>query len=277
MDKFIFVFVFIFHATYQSVLGMNVLYMDELCSASTKSIDVYSRIRLKLTRHDIYLPKFRCQVTLKTNPGDYIWIKFKELNIESICKNDWLELADGPSRSYPYIAGSKFCGYNTPTGIYKTNGNFLTVYFESDSSIEGTGFDIIVEPSVSKYMDNYCQRTIGIEDIDQIRLKLTKNQTYQPHLSCRVTIVTQFRKRMMLYFRDLRIEGSGDCYNDWLEIHDGSSDTHPHLAGGRLCGRSTPSGVYKSRGRYITLYFESDSIVQDTGFDMVITAFASGT
>ena len=82
--------------------------MDELCSASTKSTDVYSRIRLKLTRHDIYLPKFRCQVTLKTNPGDYIWIKFKELNIESICKNDWLELADGPSRSYPYIAGMEF-------------------------------------------------------------------------------------------------------------------------------------------------------------------------
>ena len=80
-------------------------YMDTYCDSSI-NVGFYDQIRLKLTSSYNYRPNFKCQVTLKTDLGDRMMVFFKDLDMESTCSNDWVELDDGQSRSDPYIAGN---------------------------------------------------------------------------------------------------------------------------------------------------------------------------
>ena len=46
---------------------------------------------------------------------------------------------------------------------------------------------------------------------------------------------------------------------------------------GKYCGFSRPPGVYHTSSDSLTLYFRSDSSVQYSGFEMIITRYHTGT
>uniref|UniRef100_H2YSJ2 CUB domain-containing protein n=1 Tax=Ciona savignyi TaxID=51511 RepID=H2YSJ2_CIOSA len=53
------------------------------------------------------------------------------------CSFDYLSVFDGPSTSSSLIG--KYCGSEVPPSI-TGSGSYLTVYFHSDSSVQGDGF-----------------------------------------------------------------------------------------------------------------------------------------
>ena len=83
----------------------------------------------------------------------------------------------------------------------------------------------------SVYMDIYCGGTIDVGNYNQIRLHLTSSSSYDPDMSCQVTVQTKFAEQMMLYFEDLNMEMSPNCMNTYLEIHDGVSRADPYIGG----------------------------------------------
>ena len=48
-----------------------------------------------------------------------------------------------------------------------------------------------------------------------------------------------------------------------------------HL-GGKLCGNTAPTNTYRSLGKSMTVYFQSDGSDQFSGFKMVVTPFHTG-
>ena len=48
------------------------------------------------------------------------------------------------------------------------------------------------------------------------------------------------------------------------------------IPGGKLCGKPAPSGVYKTTGRYMTLYFGNDDPYYGTYFDVIVTSYHRG-
>ena len=44
----------------------------------------------------------------------------------------------------------------------------------------------------------------------------------------------------------------------------------------KLCGSTAPYGIYNTRGRYLTVYFHSDSSIVGSGFDMISTSYHTG-
>ena len=70
-----------------------------------------------------------------------------EYNIK--CNYDWVEIRDGNSSNSPLI-GDKLCGSTLPKAI-TSNGNQLYVKFHSDSSVVGTGFEILVNQGTKIY------------------------------------------------------------------------------------------------------------------------------
>ena len=48
--------------------------------------------------------------------------------------------------------GGKKCGHSTPMGIFTTTGRYMTLYFESDNSVQGRGFDMII----TSFRDSRC-------------------------------------------------------------------------------------------------------------------------
>ena len=48
------------------------------------------------------------------------------------------------------------------------------------------------------------------------------------------------------------------------------------LLGGKQCGDEFPKDVYTTEGRELTVTFHSNETLQDSGFELIITAFHTG-
>ena len=83
--------------------------------------------------------------------GETIELEFLAFNLEysSSCYWDWVEVRNGNSSNSPLI-GDKLCGSTIP-GAITSNGNQLYVKFHSDSSVVGTGFEILVNQGTKIY------------------------------------------------------------------------------------------------------------------------------
>lgn len=128
------------------------------------------------------------------------------------------------------------------------------------------------------YMNEYCGSSINVGVYDQIRLRLTRSSSSYHNTQCTLSLQTDFRSKMMLYFNDMNIQSSGTyCGNNYLEIDDGSSTSEPCLTYScRQCGYSSPSGVFTSSGSYLTFTFQSDTQYTPASFDIIITSYHTG-
>ena len=99
--------------------------MDNHCG-DTIDVGNNHQIRLKLTSRYNYPSDFSCQVTVRTarpNSEDRLMMYFKNIDTESICSDDWVELHDGQGRSASYI-GSK---YIIPTTVLCGSTHFKLI------------------------------------------------------------------------------------------------------------------------------------------------------
>ena len=92
-----------------------------------------------------------CRITIRFSTGQRVYIEFLdfELEADSDCDYDWLEIRDGDSAN-SNIIGSKLCGSGTPSPVEST-GNSLTLVFHSDFSVNRKGFQIRVGIGKSYY------------------------------------------------------------------------------------------------------------------------------
>ena len=101
----------------------------------------------------IYLWKgyVRAQKRYRTHPGS-VSINFEDFNLQydSSCQYDWLEVRDGNS-SESKMLGDKLCGDNIPDPIVST-GQSITLLFKSDASynFDNSGFKLVAE-SISNW------------------------------------------------------------------------------------------------------------------------------
>lgn len=143
-------------------------YMDNWCGETIDIDD--SQIRLRLTASSAYAPNMKCQLTLSSFSERQMMIYFKYMDIEQsgTCDFDYLEMYDGSSRSDPSIDGGKHCGQDTPSGVFTTTGDYLTLYFQSDNSNQFRGFDMVITTyhTGSCYADEYeCDNGRCIDDL----------------------------------------------------------------------------------------------------------------
>lgn len=130
------------------------------------------------------------------------------------------------------------------------------------------------------YMNKFCYggSSIDVNTYDQIRLKLTAGTSYGANMRCQLRLTTTWDSQLMVYFKSMDISYSSGCQTDYLQLYDGSTRSFPLIPGGKQCGYAAPSGVYKTSGSDLTLYFQSGSIVEyDTGFDIIVTSFHTGS
>ena len=86
-----------------------------------------------------------CQLIITLSLGSRVSIQFESFDIEqeSDCDYDWLEIREGASASSPLI-GYKLCGSSNPGTILST-GNSITLIFHSDGSVTASGFKLKFE------------------------------------------------------------------------------------------------------------------------------------
>ena len=88
---------------------------------------------------------------------------------------------------------------------------------------------------------------------------------YDDGLNCQVTM--EFSGKVSIVFENFDVLDSGDCYLDWLEVHDGNS-SESDIIGEKLCGYTNPSPL-ESTGDSMTLVFHTSRDYSHRGFKIL--------
>ncbi|XP_071443305.1 cubilin [Hetaerina americana] len=201
-----------------------------------------------------YPSNIDCVWALNYPEGVQIKLEFVNMNLESNCLNDYLQVRNGGTPRSPHIG--TYCGNSLPDSI-QSQSNQLWVSFHSNAVNQGSGFKIISEtitggcggimhgnfgeissPNYPKQYDN------NVECLWEINV----GQGY--HIG--LTIVDRFQ-----------LEGGKNCSQDFVEVFNFGNDTWTSL--GRVCGRDLHA-PFNSTGNRMKVLFRSNNSTRGDGF-----------
>nr|VZI15896.1 unnamed protein product [Spirometra erinaceieuropaei] len=246
-----------------------------------------------------YPPNSKCIWRIEVPVGFSVLLTFESFDLEeeTDCSFDYLEIFDGSSESSPMLR--KLCGSRIPTAVASTK-NTLTVKFNSDNLGHQKGFKanfkkvIYSEVSQCAITDHGCEHLcVDIpggykcqcnDDFELLPDKkscqslacggyLRKGEgyitspgfpkEYPPNSRCiwRIEVPSGFF--VVLTFNRFELEDQLDCQYDYLEIYDGPLDPSSMLR--KMCGTPIPEPV-NSTSNVMTLKFVTDSAFHKKGF-----------
>jgi cubilin len=123
--------------------------------------------------------------------------------------------------------------------------NLLRINFITDSSVNGTGFDLTVS--------NLCGGTLyasaGVLSTDDVINSI----------HCEWTIIVREGRTIQIVFELLNIADNNNCQSSYLLLRNGDSKTSPFLGGGRFCGTNIRTVPESSSNRvHIEFYVRRD-------------------
>ncbi|CAG5130412.1 unnamed protein product [Candidula unifasciata] len=242
---------------------------------------------------DIYPDNSKCIWIIKAPPDHTIYLNFTHFDLEGQglgCTFDNLTITEESHET-----ADVFCGYVLPD-LYVSSGNTVTIEFNSDGTIQNSGFFVKFETDTDECtVDNagcqhICKNTIGsyqcecdsgfildsdmhsckeerchsdIESVDGFFYSPNYPDSYLGREDCSWLIVTAPGHRIHLEFIMLDIEYHQLCSYDHLAVYDGENSTARLI--GKFCGTTLPEPITSSSNKIYVSFF-SDASVQRSGF-----------
>lgn len=94
-----------------------------------------------------YMVNLHCEWIFTTSPDYHLIVDFREVDLETIiegCVMDKIEIYTGIGGTENWDLRNTVCYKNTTDSIFELNSNVIKIIFESDSSMNGTGFNAFV-------------------------------------------------------------------------------------------------------------------------------------
>ncbi|XP_048237900.1 cubilin-like isoform X1 [Haliotis rufescens] len=207
-----------------------------------------------------YTHNAQCAWLITVNTGDTITLTFNSFDLEtaSSCQWDKVEVRDGVDQTASLLG--RYCGNDSPAPVRST-GNTMYVYFKSDSSIRGGGFQASWTVA--------CGGTFN--DPTGTIMSPSFPNAYPHNKECIYIINQPTNNRVTLTFSAFALEGNSasTCSFDYLEIRDGGTSSAPLLS--RSCGSQLPA-VQSSSQNQMWIKFKTDGSVTNTGFQATYAA-----
>ncbi|CAL1576609.1 unnamed protein product [Knipowitschia caucasica] len=202
-----------------------------------------------------------CLWFINTAAGSSITITIYEFSVEfhPDCNYDVLEVFGGPDPQAPQLA--KLCTTTSSPMQVSSTGNTVTVRFKSDQYVSGRGFN-----ASWAEVPGGCGGPITAHS-GEIHSPLYPNN-YPNSADCSWVISVDPNHRVLFNFTDLDIEFRTNCTFDYVEIHDGPSESSPVLA--HVCGSTLPPAI-TSTSNTIYVRFRSDASKNHRGFRAVFS------
>lgn len=193
-----------------------------------------------------------CDWRISVTPGQRISLNFTAFGLKrsAKCKDEYVEVRDGHSRTAPLIG--KFCGKKDPPPLMST-GSRLWIRYSSGDAETRQGFKASYKAVCGGPISGR-QGTIQSPYYPE---------WYPPNTKCTWTISLPQHFRVGIRFNAFDIESHHKCLYDYLQIYDGPDVSSPVL--GRFCGKSLPNEL-KSNSSQLTIQFASDGTVMKPGF-----------
>ncbi|XP_071787824.1 cubilin-like isoform X2 [Asterias amurensis] len=207
---------------------------------------------------DAYPHSRDCTWIIETTEGNTVNLTFTTLTLEDhvSCSYDYIEIRDGQEDDSPLI-GDRLCGQNVqPNGVFFTSTDrYLLIRFVSDSSIADAGFQ-------ASYVVNGCGGELT-ENTGSLSSPNYPNP-YDHSRVCTWTITVDYGHSITLTITDFDVEASNDCQYDALNVYSGRDDSGLQLVS--LCHSLSSPQTISTTGRYMYVYFRTDSSISGRGF-----------
>ena len=197
-----------------------------------------------------------------------LFFEYLDLEQSKNCAFDSLSIYDGTMADEKSLHG-KYCGNISHPFSVTSNWNEVLVVFQSDNSIEKSGFQLKwQEVTLSGHLEMGCWQTrpavIRNRNHGTLNLPGFNGDTfYEPNMECLWNIIVSSDSFIKVKFTQLDIEAEPKgCLHDSLSF----SDPNNRLPEIRFCGNSTPTSEIIWKGSDLMVGFHSDDSEQHVGF-----------
>lgn len=207
-----------------------------------------------------------CAWVISTEAGKVLNLTFHTFHLEFShdCSFDFLQINDGPNAGSHVIG--RFCGTVPPgNGSLVTTHNKVYLWFRSDHSVSGDGFEISWNTT-----NPLCGGDLEIAEFGNIKSPGYPGK-YPGNRDCYWIVRVALGKRIQFHFATLQLEHHPNCSFDYLRIRDGMTERDPELA--VYCQTETPRPLTTS-GPYAWVHFHSDPLLNDQGFHITYSSVA---
>uniref|UniRef100_A0A673AMU3 Cubilin n=1 Tax=Sphaeramia orbicularis TaxID=375764 RepID=A0A673AMU3_9TELE len=204
-----------------------------------------------------YEPRMHCTWTMEMPVNRAVNLSFSSFELEpsSTCRYDYVKVYDGDNIHFPLVG--TFCGSSAP-GHYVSSGNFLTVVFVTDSSVQKRGFN-----ATYRAVPRVCGGTLNATDAVQTLTSPYFPLAYPPFTSCLWILDAPVQETVKVSVQTFVLQPSQSCSTDYLEMKDWPLGDYGQSH--KFCPSDGRPPDFYSYGRTVLLYFKSQTYMEGNG------------
>ncbi|XP_028288640.1 cubilin [Parambassis ranga] len=206
-----------------------------------------------------YEPRMDCLWTIEMPVNKAINLTFSSFDLESssTCRFDYVKVYDGGNINFPLVG--TFCGNSIPA-YFVSSGNFLTVHFVTDSSVQRQGFN-----ATYTAIPLVCGGTLNATTSVQTLTSPSYPAGYPPYTSCRWFLDAPTQETIKVSVKTFVLQPSQSCSTNYLEIKDWPLGDYgqSHM----FCASDGRPPDFYSYGRTIIVHFKSDAFMMGNGLN----------
>ncbi|KAM3968031.1 cubilin [Aphomia sociella] len=206
-----------------------------------------------------YEPNRDCTWTIRVPAGQQIHLNISQFDLERSIRNkcdigDYLEVRNGATVNAPLI--DKYCGHFNWKRIIST-GNSLYLHFHSDFYMGGSGFKIEWDGTIQGCGGTLTSSSGSISSPNYPEI-------YDENAECFYKIITSHGSRISINFKELDLERTPRCRDDYVEVFDGRDANAESL--GKFCYMSPAANKIETTTNIAFIKFRSDFYIGGKGF-----------
>ncbi|KAJ8925577.1 hypothetical protein NQ315_009417, partial [Exocentrus adspersus] len=243
-----------------SILCLNKLTKSLHGSSLRRAFTVTAVIKPCLKKLFVFLVTAPPQHLIKLDFRDYF-----EIEESPKCKNDFLEIMDGP-HGYNDRLGPPFCGMKKFPPLITSSDRHLWIHFKSDDSIEGRGFKAVFEfiprpnsSTIPEKLPCYINRIHPYEGFlergDIPKEIIDFNSENDMPIDCLWAITVQENWKIYLQFDKFSLEKPNDCESNFVQVFSNKTDLASQDK--QFCGSIADTVLSKSNKMFVRFYSKS--------------------
>ncbi|XP_013879229.1 cubilin [Austrofundulus limnaeus] len=204
-----------------------------------------------------YEPRMDCLWTIEMPVNKAINLTFISFDLENSfnCYYDYVKVYDGDNVNFPVVG--TFCGLTIPA-YFLSSGNFLTIHFVTDSSVEKRGFN-----ATYRAVPLICGGTLNATSSAQTLTSPSFPGGYPPFTSCRWILDAPPLETIKVSVQTFALQPSQDCSTNYLEMKDWPLGDYGQSY--KFCASDGHPTDFYSHGRTIHVNFKSDVFMTGNG------------
>ncbi|KAM4534255.1 cubilin [Odontesthes bonariensis] len=205
----------------------------------------------------LYEPRMDCVWTIEMPINRAINLTFSSFELESSsnCRFDYIKVYDGDNMNFPLVG--TFCGLSIPS-YFVSSGNFLTIQFVTDSSVQRRGFN-----ATYRGIPLVCGGTLNATTTIQTLTSPSFPSGYPPYTNCRWILDAPSQETIQVSVQTFVLQPSQSCLTNFLEMKDWPLGDHGQS--NKFCASDGHPPDFYSYSRTTHVNFKSDMFMAGNG------------